>query len=107
MKVAVLDDYQGVANDMADWSQLPSGTQVEFFNDHLDCEGELVERLKDFDVVPSPVLAGQTPTLGSVRSSGSNEARIGVRDPVWRRHFSTKQSRTAANSCEHITAANT
>ena len=31
LKVAVLDDYQGVAADMADWSSLPDGTEVEYF----------------------------------------------------------------------------
>ncbi len=51
MKVAVLDDYQEVAKDLADWSQLPTGAQVEYFTDHLTDEDELVERLKDFDVV--------------------------------------------------------
>ncbi len=51
MKVAVLDDYQGVASQMADWSQLPAGAQVEYFRDHLADEDALAERLKDFDVV--------------------------------------------------------
>ena len=51
MKVAVLDDYQGVASQMADWSQLPASAQVEYFRDHLADEDALAERLKDFDVV--------------------------------------------------------
>ena len=51
MKVAVLDDYQGVARDFADWDSLPSGTKVEFFRTHLADEDALAERLKDFDVV--------------------------------------------------------
>ena len=51
MRVAVLDDYQSVAADMADWSQLPSGAEVVYFSDHLTSEDALVERLRDFDVV--------------------------------------------------------
>ena len=51
MKVAVLDDYQSVAADFADWSSLPSGVEVSFFADHLNEEGALAERLADFDVV--------------------------------------------------------
>ena len=46
MDVAILDDYQAVAEQMADWSQLPSGINVRFFHDHLADEDELVERLK-------------------------------------------------------------
>ena len=51
MKIAVLDDYQGVAESLADWSQLPGGAEVTFFNDHLTSEDDLAERLADFDVV--------------------------------------------------------
>ena len=51
MKVAVLDDYQSVAESMADWSQLPPGTEVAFFSDHLTDESALAERLSGFDVV--------------------------------------------------------
>ena len=51
MRIAVLDDYQSVAESLADWSQLPTGTQVEFFSGHLTSEDALASRLADFDVV--------------------------------------------------------
>ena len=51
MKVAVLDDYQGIAESLADWSQLPPGTEVSFFSDHLTSEDALADRLAAFDVV--------------------------------------------------------
>ena len=51
MKVAVLDDYQSVAESLGDWSQLPGGSEVTFFSDHLTSEDALTERLADFDVV--------------------------------------------------------
>jgi phosphoglycerate dehydrogenase-like enzyme len=50
-RVAVLDDYQGVALEMADWSVLPSDCQVQVFRDHLTDLDALVERLRDFEVV--------------------------------------------------------
>ena len=51
MKVAVLDDYQSVAESLADWKQLPPGTEVTYFSDHLTSEDALAERLASFDVV--------------------------------------------------------
>jgi phosphoglycerate dehydrogenase-like enzyme len=51
VKIAILDDYQGVASQMADWSQLPPGSELEFFQDHLADEDMLAERLKGFQVV--------------------------------------------------------
>jgi len=59
MDVAILDDYQAVAEQMADWSQLPPGINVRFFHDHLADEDELVERLKSFQVV-NPASTGST-----------------------------------------------
>jgi len=51
LKLAILDDYQSVAAEMADWSQLPAGMEITYFHDHLSNEDRLVERLKDFQVV--------------------------------------------------------
>jgi phosphoglycerate dehydrogenase-like enzyme len=50
-RVAILDDYQGVALEMADWSVLPPDCHVQVFRDHLSDREALVERLKDFEVV--------------------------------------------------------
>jgi phosphoglycerate dehydrogenase-like enzyme len=50
-RVAVLDDYQGVALEMADWGVLPSDCRVQVFRDHLSDREALVGRLKDFEVV--------------------------------------------------------
>ena len=51
MKVAILDDYQAVAPGLADWSSLPNGIAVDFFNDHLDDADALVERLAGYDII--------------------------------------------------------
>jgi len=50
-RVALLDDYQGVALRMADWKSLPAGTDVVAFPDHLADENALATRLADFDIV--------------------------------------------------------
>ena len=51
MRIAVLDDFQNVARDMADWSRLPAGNDVTFFHDHLADPGALRERLTEFQIV--------------------------------------------------------
>ena len=51
MNIAILDDYQTIAGSMADWSQLPPGSNLQFFHDHLADNDQLVERLADFHVV--------------------------------------------------------
>jgi phosphoglycerate dehydrogenase-like enzyme len=47
-RVAVLDDYQGVAQDIVAW---PSGLDVTAFTDHANSEAALVERLQGFPIV--------------------------------------------------------
>ena len=66
MKLAVLDDYQATAKELGDWSQLPAGTEVEYFHDHIDNEDQLVERLKDFDMVMG--MRERTPFTRSILS---------------------------------------
>jgi phosphoglycerate dehydrogenase-like enzyme len=51
VKIAVLDDYQSVALEMADWSKLGSDAHVDVFADHLADESDLVQRLADYEVV--------------------------------------------------------
>jgi phosphoglycerate dehydrogenase-like enzyme len=50
MRIAVLDDYQGLALKLADWSRAP-GVVVVPFRDHVADENELVARLQEFDGV--------------------------------------------------------
>jgi phosphoglycerate dehydrogenase-like enzyme len=51
ISVAVLDDYQDVAMSSADWSPLSGLAEVTTFRRHFDREDDLVEAIKDFDVV--------------------------------------------------------
>ena len=66
MKLAILDDYQGTAKYLGDWSSLPPGTNVQFFQDHIANEDKLVERLKDFDMVMG--MRERTPFTRSILS---------------------------------------
>lgn len=50
-RVAVLDDWQGIAAECADWSELKAKAEVVFFQDTLFDEDALVARLADFDIV--------------------------------------------------------
>jgi phosphoglycerate dehydrogenase-like enzyme len=47
--VAVLDDYQGVAQSYGPWNDLDA--DVTFFSDHVDGTDEVAERLAPFDAV--------------------------------------------------------
>src|ERR1700735_5476640 len=51
VKIAVLDDYQGVAFEMADWSAVTARADVDVFRDHLSDADAVVERLLPYDVV--------------------------------------------------------
>ena len=51
MRVAVLDDYQGVATAMADWSILPPEVELRVFRDHEVDEQTVAEGLKEFDII--------------------------------------------------------
>jgi phosphoglycerate dehydrogenase-like enzyme len=50
-RVAVLDDYQGVATEYGDWSRLDGRVEVTAFRDHLADDDDLVERLRGFPIV--------------------------------------------------------
>jgi phosphoglycerate dehydrogenase-like enzyme len=63
-RIAVLDDYQGVALSSTDWSRLPAGAQIEVFNDHLFDEDALAQRLAPFEVICA--MRERTPFRGSL-----------------------------------------
>jgi phosphoglycerate dehydrogenase-like enzyme len=50
-QVAVLDDYQRVAADFADWAMLQPDVEVAFFPDHVSDENALAECLADSTIV--------------------------------------------------------
>lgn len=50
-QIAIFDDYQNVAFELADWSPVTERATVTVFNDHLSDSDKIVERLSAFDVV--------------------------------------------------------
>ena len=84
IKVAVLDDYQGVALRMADWSALEAKADITVFRDHLSDPSAIVERLKPFDVICvmrertpfSRSVIEQLPNLKLLASTGARNASI-------------------------------
>jgi len=51
VKVAVLDDYQGAALEIADWSPLAGRAEVVVFRDHLADPDAFLARLAPFEIV--------------------------------------------------------
>ena len=48
-QIAVLDDYQNVALETADWSVLRDRADIAVFQDHLADPDAVIERLLPFD----------------------------------------------------------
>jgi phosphoglycerate dehydrogenase-like enzyme len=63
-KVAVLDDWQGVARQSADWFELESRADVTIFQDAFSDEDDAAAQLADFDIVLS--MRERTPLPGSL-----------------------------------------
>src|SRR6185312_1529187 len=84
MKVAILDDYQNVALQLADWSNVRRKAEITVFNDHVTDPSAVVARLRQFDVVC--VMRERTPltreilqqlsTLKMIASTGAINASI-------------------------------
>ena len=50
-RIAILDDYQGVARQYADWESLPGDCEVHVFREHIAEKATLIAALQEFDVV--------------------------------------------------------
>ncbi|MEU6772657.1 D-2-hydroxyacid dehydrogenase family protein [Streptomyces sp. NPDC046759] len=51
LRCAVLDDFQGVATELADWSVIGDEVEVVTLREHLDGEDALASALAGFDIV--------------------------------------------------------
>ena len=85
-KIAVLDDYQNVALESADWSVLSDRADITVFRDHLDDTDAVIERLLPFDIIcvmrertPLPRnTVERLPNLKFIASTGPVNASIDV-----------------------------
>jgi phosphoglycerate dehydrogenase-like enzyme len=86
IRVAILDDYQNVSLEMADWSPFAGRAAITVFNDHLSDFDAVVERLLPFDVLcvmrertPLPqAVIERLPRLKLIASTGLRNAAIDV-----------------------------
>ena len=84
MKVAILDDYQNVALQLADWSAVRQHAEITVFNDHLADPAAVVARLRPFNAVcvmreRTPLtreILQQLPKLKLIASTGPRNAAI-------------------------------
>tara|TARA_Y200000002_G_C22676785_1_gene662426 strand:+ start:190 stop:1134 length:945 start_codon:yes stop_codon:yes gene_type:complete len=51
MKVAILDDYQGVAEQLVDWSTFEDSCEIKVFNQPFENEDNAIENLKNFEAL--------------------------------------------------------
>ena len=84
MRVAILDDYQGVAQQFGDWDAVGALAEIATFTDHLADEPALAERLYDTEIVvamrertPFPrALIERLPNLQLLVTTGMRNAAI-------------------------------
>jgi phosphoglycerate dehydrogenase-like enzyme len=84
MKLAILDDYQRVALEMADWSPLRERVGITVFDRHLGAEDAVARALADFEILcimrertPFPAsLFERLPKLKLLVTTGRRNAAI-------------------------------
>jgi phosphoglycerate dehydrogenase-like enzyme len=83
-KIAVLDDYQTVALESADWTPLNGRAELTVYNDDVDDDECLIDRLVPFDAIcvmrersplPRKILE-RLPNLRFISSTGARNASI-------------------------------
>lgn len=86
MRIAILDDYQSLANGFADWGRLDGRATLRFYFDPIGDHSALVKTLQEFDVIclmrertPFPkALIDSLPNLKLIVTSGMKNASIDV-----------------------------
>ncbi|MGF6770537.1 phosphoglycerate dehydrogenase-like enzyme [Paraburkholderia sp. GAS199] len=84
VRIAILDDYQKVALELADWSSLEQGAEITVFSDHVADIDQLIERLTPFEVLcvmreRTPLtraIIESLPNLKLIASTGAGNASI-------------------------------
>jgi len=87
LNIAVLDDYQNVAFESANWGEVAGKASVIMFNDHIHDSDSLVERLKDFEIICamrertpfSKEIVHRLPKLQLLITTGMRNASIDVK----------------------------
>ncbi len=86
VKIAILDDWQDVARNSADWSALAARANLVFFADALGTEDEAATALADFDILLTmrertafpDTLIRRLPKLRMISITGASNASLDV-----------------------------
>jgi phosphoglycerate dehydrogenase-like enzyme len=70
MKIAILDDYQQVAEHFADWEKVKDRCELKVFNEPFDDEDHAIENLLDFDALI--IMRERTPITAKLLNACSN-----------------------------------
>lgn len=103
LKIAVLDDYQRVAEQYADWDRVRAQCSVEIFDRHLGSTDEAAAALADFDVIcllrermPVPAaLIERLPKLKLICATGAHNRTLDL-DAATARGIVVSHTRNAA-----------
>ena len=69
-RIAVLDDWQGVAGQSADWSRLSQRAELTFFERPFDGENAVAQALAEFDIIVAMRERTRFPALLIARPRG-------------------------------------
>src|SRR2546425_8027158 len=94
MRIAILDDYQGIAMKSADWSSIPGHSEIKVFTDHVSDLERLAQRLLPFEILcimreRTPMTAAlieRLPNLKLIASTGGRNAALDL-EAARRRHI--------------------
>jgi len=109
IRVAVLDDYQGVVLALPCWKRLDGRARVDLFRDTLDDEGALAARLAPYGVIVairertrfSASLLARLPALRHLAMTGRNTGHVDVDEATRRGVLVTATEGSAASAPEH------
>lgn len=84
LRLAVLDDYQGVALTFADWTSIKDQLEVDVYSDTVHDEDELVARLESYNIICAmrertkftASLLDRLPNLRFIATTGMKNAGI-------------------------------
>ena len=109
IRVAVLDDYQGVVLALPCWKRLDGRARVDLFRDTLGDEGALAARLAPYPVIVpirertrfSASLLARLPALRHLAMTGRNTGHVDVDEATRRGVLVTATEGSAASAPEH------
>jgi hypothetical protein len=104
VRIAVLDDWQGVARNSADWSALAARAELVFFADAFGTEDEAAAALADFDILLTmrertafpATLIRRLPKLRMIGITGASVATLDLADQTQPPQALSKNSRRPA-----------